>query len=177
MQSPARVRQAAVADLDTIAEVHARARTAYYVAGGVEAGSLVDADAVARRKDAWTEAIAAPDAAVLCAVDADDTVVGLLAMGSPHDDDVDAATHRQLFQIHVEPAGWGCGTGTALHAAFTARLRAGGFTGAVLEVWEANERARGFYAGRGWRADGVRRPGPADIDYLRLRLELPTQAP
>ena len=70
------------------------------------------------------------------------------------------------------PAAWGRGIGAALHDAFVEHLRATGFAGAVLEVWEANARARAFYAHRGWHDDGVRRPGPAGIDYLRLRLEL-----
>ena len=177
MPSPVRVRDATLGDVDAIAEVHTRARTAYYTAGGVDPQSLVDQDAVTRRKAAWSEMITAPGAAVLCAADEDDVVVGLLAMGAPHDDDVDASTYRELFQIHVEPGGWGRGTGSALHAAFIEHLWEAGFAGAVLEVWEANTRARAFYARRGWRSDAVRRPGPAGIDYLRLRLDLPVTAP
>jgi ribosomal protein S18 acetylase RimI-like enzyme len=166
-----RIRDAGLTDLDAIAALHTRARTAYYTAGGVDPDVLVDPAAAERRTQAWAELIELSDAAVLCAVDGEQ-VVGLLAMGPPHDEDVQATTHRELFQIHVDPDAWGDGVGGALHDAFVERLRAAGFTGAVLEVWEANTRARAFYARRDWRDDGVRRPGPAGIDYRRLRLEL-----
>jgi ribosomal protein S18 acetylase RimI-like enzyme len=165
------VRAATVADLDAIAEVHTRARTAYYTAGGVDPASLADPAAAERRKAGWAELIDLPGASVLCAVDRG-VVVGLLAMGPPHDEDVDASTYRHLFQIHVDPHAWGRGIGAALHGAFVERLRATGFTGAVLEVWGANTRARAFYARHGWTDDGVLRPGPAGIDYRRLRLDL-----
>ncbi|MGN6578339.1 MAG: GNAT family N-acetyltransferase [Nocardioides sp.] len=171
MTREVRIREAHPTDLDAIAEVHTRARTAYYTAGGVDPQTLVDPAAVERRKRGWSELLGLPEAAVLCAVDGRQ-VIGLLAMGPPHDQDVQAASYRQLFQIHVDPDAWGEGVGRALHDAFVGRLRAAGFTGAVLEVWEANARARAFYARQGWREDGVRRPGPEGKDYLRLRLEL-----
>ena len=155
-----------------MAEVHTAARSAYYATGGVAEERLADPEELARRKAAWAELIALPDATVLCAETEDGRVVGVLAMGPPYDDDVDAAVFRQLFQIHVEPGTWGNGTGTALHAAFVEQVRDGGFAGGVLEVWAANVRAQEFYAKRGWELDGSRRPGPADVDYLRMRLRL-----
>lgn len=167
-----RIREATAADVAAMADVHTRARSAYYAAGGVAEAQLYDADALARRHEAWAGVIASSVMTVLCAEDTGGRIVGVLDMGPPHDTDVAAATTRQLFQIHVDPDGWGLGTGSALHDAFTERATAGGYTSGVLEVWQANDRARRFYAARGWWHDGLRKPGPDNIDYLRLRLDL-----
>lgn len=155
-----------------MADMHTRARSAYYLAGGAT-DEVSDSPAVyAEREAAWARAIASPRLTALCAEDRGSTVVGVLAMGPPKDADVDASLYRQLFQIHVHPDCWGRGVGGALHDAFTAQLVAGGFSGGVLEAWEANARGRRFYAERGWREDGERRAGPRGVDYVRMRLSI-----
>ncbi|WLW53638.1 hypothetical protein QU709_20690 [Streptomyces sp. SX92] len=65
---------------------------------------------------------------------------------------------------------WGQGIGGRLHAAYVEFLREASLGTGVLEAWERNERARVFYARRGWWADGRRRSGPAGADYVRMRL-------
>ncbi|AIA07981.1 acetyltransferase [Streptomyces noursei] len=172
MNGSMRVREASTEDADAMTDLHTRARSAYYAAGGLAAPELADPAARERRRNAWARAIASPAMAALCAETAEGWVVGALAMGPPKDADVDPAHHRQLFQIHVHPDAWGSGVGSALHGAFVDGVAAGGFAGGVLEAWEANARAGGFYLKRGWRADGARRPGPGGVDYVRLRLRL-----
>ncbi|MFI0775872.1 GNAT family N-acetyltransferase [Streptomyces sp. NPDC021212] len=155
-----------------MADIHTRARSAYYLAGGA-AEEVSDSPAVyAEREAAWARAIASPGLAALCAEVRGEGVVGVLAMGPPKDADVDASLYRQLFQIHVHPDFWGRGVGGALHDAFTGHLAAGGFTGGVLERWEANAQAGRFYAKRGWHEDGQRRAGPRGTDYVRMRLSI-----
>lgn len=155
-----------------MAVIHTRARSAYYVAGGAAEEASDDPAAAAEREAAWARAIASPGLTALCAEARGEGVVGVLAMGPPKDADIDASFYRQLFQIHVHPGFWGRGVGGVLHDAFTGHLVAGGFTGGVLERWEANAQARRFYAKRGWQEDGERRPGPRDIDYVRMRLRI-----
>lgn len=153
-------------------DIHTRARSAYYAAGGMAVEELADPAAREKRQDGWVRVIASPDMTALCAEAPEGGVVGVLAMGPPKDAGVDASVYRQLFQIHVHPSAWGCGIGGALHSAFTDWVVVGGFTGGVLEAWEANARALRFYVKRGWCVDGGRRPGPGGANYARMRLRL-----
>ncbi|MFE3887713.1 GNAT family N-acetyltransferase [Streptomyces lydicus] len=172
MNDSMRVRAASPEDVEAMTDIHTRARSAYYAAGGVAAAELADPVAREERRNGWARAIASHHMTALCAEDPGGRVGGALAMGPPKDADVDASVHRQLFQIHVHPDAWGRGAGRALHRAFTGRLAAGGFGGGVLEAWKGNARARRFYVRHGWRADGERRPGPGGADYVRMRLWL-----
>ncbi|WP_406213651.1 GNAT family N-acetyltransferase [Streptomyces decoyicus] len=170
MSDSMRVREASTEDVEAMTDIHTRARSAYYTVGGVAAEELADVAARDKRKDRWARVVRSPDMTALCAEGREGRVVGALAMGPPKDADVDASVYRQLFQIHVHPDAWGRGAGGALHSAFTDRVVAGGFASGVLEVWEANVRARKFYVKHGWGADGGRRPGPGGADYVRMRL-------
>ncbi|EFL24385.1 GNAT family acetyltransferase [Streptomyces himastatinicus ATCC 53653] len=172
MDDGIRVRVASVGEAEAMADIHTRARSAYYLAGGAVEEVSDDAGVCTEREAAWGRAIASAGLTALCVEVRGGGMVGVLAMGAPKDADVDASVYRQLFQIHVHPDFWGRGVGGALHEAFAGRLVAGGFTGGVLEAWEGNPRARGFYARRGWREDGDRRPGPRDVDYVRMRLRV-----
>ncbi|WP_159073661.1 GNAT family N-acetyltransferase [Streptomyces sp. RTd22] len=155
-----------------MADIHTRARSAYYLAGGATEEASDDPASLAEREAAWARVIASAHLTGLCAEVRGKGVVGVLAMGPPKDTDIDGSLYRQLFQIHVHPDFWGRGVGGALHDTFTEHLVAGGFTGGVLEAWEANAQARKFYAKRGWREDGERRAGPRGVDYVRMRLHL-----
>ncbi|WP_280875988.1 GNAT family N-acetyltransferase [Streptomyces pseudovenezuelae] len=180
MTSPPILRTATLDDLDAITDIHTRARVEYYRAGGLRESELTSVEARASRRQAWRRAIEADDRAVSCAV-RDGEVTGVVSMGPPADADVDPTTVGQLFQIHVRPGSWGAGIGSRLHERFVRLLREGSLSVGVLEAWERNSRAQAFYAHRGWRPDGHRRPGPRDADYvrlrLRLRLDLESQSP
>ncbi|MHC3470184.1 N-acetyltransferase family protein [Streptomyces sp. 7R007] len=163
------LRPATLDDVDALTDLHTRARTAYYRAGGHTAPDLTSPEARASRREAWLRALRSGDRTVLCAVETR-ALVGLISMGPPHDPDLNPATTGQLHQIHVSPSCWGRGIGSRLHASFVRFLRDTSRDTGVLEAWEGNSRARSFYARRGWRPDGRSRPGPGGVDYLRLRL-------
>ena len=171
--SPTSLRVANIDDLDGITDLHTRTRTAYYRAGGIPEAELTSPEAHSDRRDAWLRALQSGNRTVLCAV-REGELAGILSMGEPADADVDvdAATTGQLHQIHVRQGSWGQGIGSQLHAAFVLFLRDASLTAGVLEVWERNTRAQSFYARHGWTPDGHRRPGPADANYIRLRLDL-----
>ena len=169
------LRTASLDDLDRITDLHTQARTAYYQAGGFSEPDLTSPEARSRRREMWMRALQSDTRTVLCAVRGGETV-GILAMGPPLDPDVDAAAAGQLYQIHVRPGSWGQGVGSRLHAAFVQRLRDASLTTGVLEAWERNSRAQAFYARHGWKPDGHHRPGPADANYVRMRLELSPSA-
>ncbi|MFD7491289.1 hypothetical protein ACFV8T_02565 [Streptomyces sp. NPDC059832] len=89
--------------------MHTRARTAYYTAGGMPDEQLADPAARAVRRDAWARVLATSTRTTLCAEDPGGTVVGLLTAGPPHREELDAATHYELYQIGVLPHAWDMG--------------------------------------------------------------------
>jgi ribosomal protein S18 acetylase RimI-like enzyme len=163
-----KIRRATVADLEAMLAVHTAARTAYYLAGGLEATDpeLADPAADAKRRAGWGRAIEGADRTTLCAVreDGGTTVVGILSAGAPAD--------GELYQIHVAPQAWGTGVGSRMHAAYVQELRAAGLPQGTLSVWGHNARARAFYARHGWLPDGGTIPGPGGADYLRMKLSV-----
>ncbi|MGO4631314.1 N-acetyltransferase family protein [Streptomyces sp. 2RAF24] len=157
--SPLRIQYALPADLDAIAALHAEARASYY------RGHLPDADfegpeELARSRAGWAAAIDA--GRVLRARDAAGELLGVAAYGER-----DGVTH--LTQLHVAPARWRGGVGTALHTACVDAWRAAGVRTARLEVFDRNTRAQAFYAARGWLPDP---DTPHAGDHLVLRLTL-----
>ncbi|MBM4793061.1 GNAT family N-acetyltransferase [Streptomyces sioyaensis] len=169
-RTPALLRPAVPADLDALVELHTRARTAYYRAGGLPAADIDTPDGPARRREGWARSIRSATRTVRCAL-RDDTVVGVVAMGPPLGSGNEARTVGELYQIHVLPGQWGLGIGGQLHTAFVRFLRDAALPTGRVEAWERNDRARAFYARHGWRPDGHRRPGPAGACYVRMRLD------
>ncbi|MCF3176576.1 GNAT family N-acetyltransferase [Streptomyces sioyaensis] len=167
---PALLRPAVPADLDSLVELHTRARTAYYRAGGLPAAEIDTPDGPARRREGWARSIRSPTRTVRCAL-RNDTVVGVVAMGPPLVPGNEPVTVGELYQIHVLPGQWGQGIGGQLHAAFVRFLRDAALPTGRVEAWERNDRAQAFYARHGWQPDGHRRPGPAGTCYVRMRLD------
>lgn len=168
------------ADLDSLVELHTRARTAYYRAGGLPAEQIDTPDGPARRREGWARSTLSATRTVRCAL-RNGTVVGVVAMGpplapgnQPLGPGNEAVTVGELYQIHVLPGQWGRGIGGQLHAAFVRFLREAALPVGRVEAWERNDRARAFYTRHGWRPDGHRRPGPAGACYVRMRLDAAT---
>lgn len=153
------VRTVLPAEAGTAAALHARARATYYPDGLPEDG--VDWAA------AWSGAVERPDGQVLCAV-RDGRIVAVASYRTP--EGAPAETIK-LFQFHVDPAHWGAGIGTALHTACVEEWRADRRTTAVLDVHVGNQRARAFYAARGWAPDPDH-PAAPDDHHLALRLRI-----
>jgi ribosomal protein S18 acetylase RimI-like enzyme len=172
-QAPFRIRPATSDDLDALVAIHLAARDTYY-RGVVPDQQLDDPAAHAQFRDAYTHSIAAPERTVLCA-QAGGAVVGFASLGPPFEPvtDTDPATVGQLVGLYVSPDHWGRGVGSALHEQCVHVWQATAITTGRLEVWEHNQRARDFYTRRGWRADGHRRPGPAESSFVRLCLAVP----
>lgn len=72
-----------------------------------------------------------------------------------------------VYLLYVRPEVWGCGVGTALMRAAMDDLRDLGMREAVLWVLRANQRARAFYEGLGWKPDGQ----TTTADYGGIELE------
>ncbi|MGW4292719.1 GNAT family N-acetyltransferase [Micromonospora chersina] len=171
MSESVNVREATLADLDELIDVHTQARLAYYGAGGLASESIVNPTLEREQRTGWAAAIGSPRKRVLCAV-VEGRIVGIAAMGPPLSSEVDAGTVGQLYQIHVIPGSWRKGIGSRLHALFVRYLKEISLPTGVLEVWERNSRARAFYTRHGWKPDGESREGPDNSQYIGMRLEL-----
>ncbi|GAA2807628.1 GNAT family N-acetyltransferase [Streptomyces showdoensis] len=161
--SPLRIHQAVPADLDAVVALHTEARATYY-RGHLPDEAFAGPGELARSRAGWAAAIDA--GRVLGARDTAGELLGIAAYGER--DGV-----MTLSQLHVAPARWRGGVGTALHTACVDAWRAAGVSTARLEVFEPNLRARAFYAARGWLPDP---DTPRDGDHLVLRLTLAPEA-
>jgi len=102
-------------------------------------------------------------------------VVGFSIFG-PSRDEAAPPSEAELFALHVLPAAWRTGVGSALLHQSLNRMRARPFAAASLWVIEGNARARQFYERLGWKADGATRVntrfGDAAFPEVRYRIDL-----
>ncbi|WSY86778.1 GNAT family N-acetyltransferase [Streptomyces sp. NBC_00876] len=138
------IRTAKPADLDAIVRLHTEARATYY-RGHLAEEEYAGAEEVGRSRDGWARAIGRDDATVLCA-EPDGTLAGIAAYALR-----DGMMH--LTQLHVSPAHWRKGVGSALHTECVAAWQRDGVAQARLEVFVHNTRAQAFYAAHGWTPD------------------------
>ncbi|MEV6785979.1 GNAT family N-acetyltransferase [Streptomyces sp. NPDC051098] len=153
------IRPAALADLDAVTALHAEARATYY-RGHLPDEAFGGPAEHARTRAGWAAAI--ERGAVICA-ERDGALAGVAASRA-----IDGV--MTLTQLHVHPALWRAGIGTALHQACVAGWRLAGVATARLEVFAHNRRAQDFYAAHGWRPDPDE---PFSGDHLVLRLTVP----
>jgi ribosomal protein S18 acetylase RimI-like enzyme len=164
------VRTARLDDVEAIAEIHVRARSALS-AGFAPDQVPVDPAERAWYADAYADRVTSHDFALLCA-ERDGLVVGFALLGRPEGVSAGPGLAR-VRQLHVRPGLWRQGIGARLHGACVEAWQADGVTVARLEVAEGNGRARAFFARHGWRADGGRRQGADGASHLRLSLAVP----
>ena len=168
------IRTPEVGDADELGRVHVRAWQAAYT-GGLMPDEYLDSLSETDRASMWRSSLENPPRAKAARLVAtvDDEVVGFALVG-PADSDPDAEI-GELYAINVDPAHWGTGAGVALIDAAVAALQASGFASAVLWVHPDNQRARSFYAKRGWIDDGVDRQQEVlgvEVPETRLSLAL-----
>ena len=110
----------------------------------------------------------------LLAVDGDETV-GYVNFGPYRDGDSLDETVGEIVAVYVDPRHWRGGAGTALMKAAGERLAERGWGETRLWVLEANDSARRFYAGLGFRPDGtsatypVRRRDGSVVELAEIR--------
>jgi GNAT superfamily N-acetyltransferase len=161
------LREAAAADVDAVAALFLRCWRAYV---DVLPPHVIDVFDEAGARELWQRALGAPRAGTrgVIAV-AGARVLGVARMGRDPDD----ARAGHVFSLYVDPDSQGSGVGGRLLAEAEAWFRSAGLKEATLWVFEANERARGFYSGRGWSPDGGSRVEPEfGQPEVRLRRRL-----
>jgi GNAT superfamily N-acetyltransferase len=169
------VRPARGDDATRLAELQVAAWWAAY-------GAYVEHEKIARTAQrvpgAWRERLAGAaaddrDAGEHWVLEAEDTLVGWVAVGPSRDRDARPGD-GELRAIYVHPERIGQGHGHALLEQGEARLAGLGHRGATLWVFTENAPARAFYERHGWALDD--RPGVNPWDdwgpCLRYRKEL-----
>ena len=157
------VRAAVVGDAGAVLDLHVRARSTVY-------RGFLGEDELARdnRRDVadYERMITRSDRVVRCAL-ISGGLVGFVVVGPPYYPDPDPAVRGELYQIQVDPAHFGRGIGTRLHAAALEVWRGTADT-VRLWAWEFNERGRRFYRRHGWEHDGHCRPDDPRIGRYRM---------
>ena len=105
----------------------------------------------------WTlrwQGILANEANATFVAEDESRIVGFAGIGSGLNRDGLGADIGEVRVIYVDPGHWRRGVGSALMDAAESRL-AEDYSGAILWVLEANDRARRFYESRGWSPDGA----------------------
>jgi GNAT superfamily N-acetyltransferase len=168
------VRRANLTDADALGSVEVRAWQA------VHRGHLDDAwlDALDpnRRAEVWREELRDPgaDRELHVVVDAG-AVVGFVAIGRARDRDTTPESGEVQVML-LTPDAWGRGLATELLDEAVDRLSDLGYTEVTTWVPVNNDRARRFYAERGWVEDGERRTtdeGGQPVERVRMRRPLP----
>jgi RimJ/RimL family protein N-acetyltransferase len=149
------IRPARLADAAGIGEVACAAWQWAY--RGILADELLDRLTKEEFSRMWERQLRAPAASTFVLVaEVQGGLIGFVA-GGPERDEPSVANQGEIYAINLKPAWVGRGIGRALFSAGSNALFEGGFRRAVLWVLRGNERARRFYEGASWRADGEQR--------------------
>ena len=149
------VRAVTPADVPAVTRLQVASWQAAY-AGIIPAGYLAAMSAAEREQRHLARVTDPEPRAAYLLAERDGAVVGMANVGPARDDDLDPAVTGEIRAMYADPGAWSTGVGSALMRAGLERLRAGGFTTVTLWVLEDNERARQFYEGWRFRADGSR---------------------
>jgi GntR family transcriptional regulator len=147
--SPA-LRPGDAADADGLADVFIAAwRDAYPGVVDDEILAALDHETIA----AWLADEVGASGTTMVAEAADGSVVGFIRFG----EDPDGSPNGYVHSLYVHPRAGGRGTGRRLLEHAVGALTAARHPAVTLWVFEANERARRFYAAAGFVPDGSRR--------------------
>jgi len=166
-------RRGGMGDIPAIVALQARAWRAAY--RGLVNDEYLDALPLQHWIESWRAHLLGGSAATACIVAEDGR--GLLGFTSVGGSDPSQLANAvgELHTIYVDPALQGAGLGQRLMVEAIGRLRADGYTDAVLWVLEGNQRARRFYEQAGWSPDGGTGSdewGPSRVSRVRYRRRL-----
>ncbi len=135
------VRPALIEDAHAVAAVHVSAWQHAY--RGTVAQAYLDQLSVEKRAKAWVEIFGRGDSETLVA-DREGRLVGFISFGKSRSQPA-VQGQGEVYAVYVAASHWSTGIGWALWQAALARLNELNFTGVVVWVLAANERAIRFY--------------------------------
>lgn len=161
------VRRATVSDAAGIAAVHVASWEGAY--RGLVPDAWFEERTLESRTAMWRRVLGDARASVVFAAEDAGAIVGFAGASTPsRDTDADEDT-AEIAAFYVDPGHWRAGAGRALMDASLAELTGRGFETVTLWVFEANPRARAFYAACGFAEDGARQGEPPEV-RMRRRL-------
>lgn len=150
-----KVRPACGGDELGIARIHVLTwQTAYR---GLIPDTILEGLSVERRTAMWRRIISEsvlPKNGAFVLIGDDDEISGFVHVSPSRDDDASDEV-GEITGLYVSPALWRRGGGSLLMERAVESLCAAGFVQASLWVLDTNTRARRFYEGGGWSADGL----------------------
>jgi len=149
-----RLREARPGDELAVARLHVRSwQEAYRELMPAEFLAALDPrDRASRYTFGSAEPCAPITLLAVAAGDGEEEIAGFATFGASRDED--APGLGEIYALYVDPDRYRGGVGRLLMAEARRRLHERGFDDAVLWVLRGNERARRFYEGEGWVADG-----------------------
>ncbi len=167
------VRTATTDDATAIARVNVASWQAAY--RGIVSDRFLRGVSAGARERAWRDGIFGDPSRLTLVAQRDGEVIGYCGLSTPSRDEDAGPGVAEIAAIYVHPDTWRTGAGGVLMEAALANLRDAGWRVVTLWVFEANERARGFYARYGFTLDGSRQRRPdlgRNAVEVRLRLIL-----
>ncbi len=164
------VRSADLKDAGAIAAVHVRSWEAAY--RGLVPDAWFAERTLRRRADSWRELLGAGDRTRVFVACLNGTLVGFCGAATPSRDEHAGERTSEIAALYVDPDHWRVGAGRALLTATLHDLAACLWRDVTLWVFEANHRARKFYASMGFAPDGGRIENPGEPPEVCLRRQL-----
>jgi ribosomal protein S18 acetylase RimI-like enzyme len=169
--TPVQIRFATLADTEAVAEIHVVARQAAY--RHFFPTDFLDGLTLEHSASLWKGRLEGTTS--LCLVAAlTGQVAGFLWFGPAAE--VQGTHTAEVLNLYVHPNFWRRSIGSQLMVYAVRHMADAGYGDAILNVHEANHRARRFYERAGWREDGYARDaerGGVMIKQLRYRRSLP----
>jgi ribosomal protein S18 acetylase RimI-like enzyme len=96
-------------------------------------------------------------------------IAGFLTFGVCRDEDLDPASCGEIWGIYLSPEYWRRGIGTSICRQAEDMLASLGCSFCTLWVFEANNRARGFYEAMGFQPDGASKEVKLGVPLRAIR--------
>ena len=169
MSTPVTIRQAAVEDAQTIAEVHVHSWQWAY--RGLFPDHYLESLSIGEGADAHRRRIASETEGRTWVAEHQGRIVGFATTGPSRDPDASPQT-GEIGAIYLRHDATGKDIGRALQAHAVHDLWQRGYEQATLWVLESNVRARRFYEKAGWITDGTTKTedlSGASLHQIRYR--------
>jgi ribosomal protein S18 acetylase RimI-like enzyme len=146
------IRRATIDDAAALARVHIDSRRSAY------RGLIPDSFLATLDLDHWTQRfrdVLSSNTEAVYVAEEEEAILGFLIIGGCRDTDLEQDETGEIWGIYLAPEHWRRGIGRRLCRKGEHILKSHGYTGAVLWVFEGNDRARDFYSTMGFEPDGA----------------------